>query len=617
MIKNIVIIIVVLIVLLGVIFLLLPKHTSTKPIDTIVKIILIDPQGVITIPSFTYLPNSLDISTFIDSSVTKYLPYQPLWDLITVNDIPVSISNGVISDTRLVTSFILSGALIISGKFQHTCIISDIPTCNPCNGEVALCTSTGWVCTPKQKCPTGESLLKCCLDPDKPFASCVGGGPVQCTTCVGSITCNPCNGEVSFCTSTGWICKPDEMCPTGQDLYNCCHSDKPYATCQIGEGVQCGSCPDPVPECNVCNGEVPVCTATGWICKAGEMCPSGELLYNCCPSDKPYATCQIGQSVQCTNVCPDPVPNCNVCDGEAPFCTATGWICKAGEMCPSGELLYDCCPSDKPYATCQIGQSVQCTNVCPDPVPNCNVCNGEVATCGPTGWFCKPNQMCPSGEQLYGCCSTGTPFAKCTIGGPVSCSVCIGDKPTCNVCLGEQLICTSTGWICKAGEMCPSGELLYDCCPPNNPYATCQIGQRVQCGTCPDPVPHCNVCNGEVATCGPTGWFCKPDQMCPSGEQLYGCCSPPTSFTQCTIGGPVNCSTCIKDQPTCNVCLGEQAICTGTGWVCKAGQMCPTGEDLYKCCTDPSKPFATCNVGGPVVCSTCTDPPPVCNACSH
>jgi hypothetical protein len=170
-----------------------------------------------------------------------------------------------------------------------------------------------------------------------------------------------------------------------------------------------------------------------------------------------------------------------------------------------------------------------------------------------------------------------------------------------NVCTGQTGICTPTGWQIKNTYCAPQSELESCCTDPLAPYPSCSNGV-VSCTGCPESTrPSCGDpgCSLIGPKCTSTGWVCAPGYACPSDTVLQSCCSG-TDHAVCRqlSNGMVSllCSGCTGQPPTCTPgCDMCGLVCDADGtWNCRQGAECPSSDIMKTCCTDPSKPLATC-----------------------
>uniref|UniRef100_A0A6C0EM07 Uncharacterized protein n=1 Tax=viral metagenome TaxID=1070528 RepID=A0A6C0EM07_9ZZZZ len=398
--------------------------------------------------------------------------------------------------------------------------------------------------------------------------------------------------------------------------------------------------------CDVCNGEAPVCTGTGWVCTPGQQCPSVEEQQACCAkSGSPglYTQCDssTGNKVKCgpcpgTKDCGDPG-----CKGVGAKCTATGWVCSEGVKCPSEPERQSCCTEPGEFGTCVDNEvvCVKCPNgFKPGEGPCDPDCNASSPVCGSDGYLhCQKNTKCPTREQLdkLDCCKStpDTPYAICNVdkdgkatvtcttcagapGGPVG--TCGGACP-CN-CQGQGWICTSTGYKCQSsGVACPPESIWNElnCCGgvPDTEMQ-CSKGDDGVCikcgcvsgfhgcgpmGTCNASVkdPHNPKCCSDdigsgVCSQNPvTGWEC-----CESGSNCvvngkYVCCPPGTACNGNTCS-PI-CGK--KSDGSDNVCdAGDECIIISGGGTAPPGSWKdPRTGDIYFC-----KPPESCSFGLPI-----------------
>jgi len=386
------------------------------------------------------------ISSVLQTS--KIIPYNPneiFWNTISIDQQAVPIQQGQVTQQAQITNFLtflnlssssIPSSLSFTFSYSHVCNPSNKPTCNPCQGQTAVCTETGWQCLNNQTCPNPSELINCCQDnPNGPYASCQNG-IVSCGGCPGTINCGDpgCGAIGPYCTATGWVCAPGQTCPAPAVLSTCCTGAGIFASCQNGL-ILCSTCQDSnPPSCPPdCQMSGLVCGANGkYTCQKGVQCPPADILQSCCPPDTPFASCS-GSSIVCSNCSGQPYPlsdpnyeKCQqgTCEGHGWKCTATGWVCLPGQQCPPQNIWSTCCQNS-------VGPNVP---YC-DPISNCIKC-----ACGP-GYTGCGNMACsgqtPTQCQTV-CCPNGTP---CTI-----------DKLT------GQCICCASGQACN-GQCCPDGTV--------------------------------------------------------------------------------------------------------------------------------------------------------------
>jgi len=349
-----------------------------------------------------------------------------------------------------------------------------------------------------------------------------------------ALQCDPCLAQQAICTSSGPVCVDNQYCPSVIDLVNaqCCKSSPSGLVPSCNENtftVTCGTCKKGGSNCGEpnCAGYGPVCTATGWTCKDGVTCPTGAELDSCCTGTTKMASC-AGGNVVCSS-CTGPMKTCpTTCgDYQEPNCGSNGWECVS--TCPSAEVLINCCISHpNTYPTCKDG-AVTCGS-CDGhglPIPNCPTsCNGQGLVCTATGWICKAGVECPDPEWAQAnCCSDPKYKAVCTTENCIQCE-CVNDQcPTgvYNSCLAGPTLPN----CCIQGEQCTNGM----CCAPD----------ETGCGTtCCPPETRCNGAGACVAKCGVDSLgnpvLCAPNQNCimvinGNNQTAYSCVAKPTPET--------------------------------------------------------------------------------------
>lgn len=164
-----------------------------------------------------------------------------------------------------------------------------------------------------------------------------------------------------------------------------------------------------------------------------------------------------------------------------------------------------------------------------------------------------------------------------TVNGVINHSCAPGDEQPCTDCNNLTPICTATGWGCGKNTKCPDPDELKNCCTdPTKPWATCDSKTfEVSCGQCIESdKPYCADVNGVCQT---------------------------TKHAKDAKPG----------------CIGCGPKCTPNGWVCSENQTCPDADEAKKCCTDSSKPHASCS-NNHIICSACDDSnPPDCPLDCH
>jgi hypothetical protein len=473
---GIVLIVCVLAIVITVIVLLVRKKngaSSSNAVTFQVKGPKFDKTETVNI-SLSRLKN-MNIGELMQSTIqtSTMLPWKSMsvyWDSISINNKPVDLTDGYLSErifaTKLLTFFnnTIPGKVIILGVMKHTCSNDEKETigkqCDPCKGQAPVCTEQGWVCKDNQLCPDADILKTCCVNSVLgPVASCDPNSKViTCGTCPDPpIDCGSpgCDAVGPVCTADGWSCQKGVLCPTGHDLGQCCSESGKYAVCQNGH-VQCTNCKtDNLPKCDPdCDNSALVCHEDGtWKCEKGRKCPPQDVQNKCC-KDGNFPECKDGDAkVTCTDCnkltplteadCP---PSCN---GQGPKCVREDgvikWKCVPNMKCPIGSYLnnLNCCPNDF-EPVCTEDNCISCK--CPrgqfgcGPTPPCSEGSSRSATCCENGEPCNQDPitkkwMCCAPEQvcLNGCCpaetvcKNGDCVAKCgvdsTTGEPYTCAI--------------------------------------------------------------------------------------------------------------------------------------------------------------------------------------------------
>lgn len=437
-------------------------------------------------------------------------------------------SNGAIDPNQLnqtLLNFLNTNNTTALNIYGNYCLYSQYPNnIDICKGQTGVCSVTGWVIN-NNYCPIGSDLENCCKNSSSGvYATCFNGN-VVCSNCPGPVPAtDPCKGEIAVCTFSGWE-KQSGHCPTGIDLYNCCNNSSSgvYATCDNNGNVICGNCPGNI-SCDgiTCDNLLgPLCTATGWICASGYGCPSD--ISACCENKQGTCIANPGKKVEifcgCTQSSLTCTPGCNMC---GLFCSSTGFVCAQGQTCPDFETMISCCTDPaKPVPVCNkttnnpagcndtsVNQGITCTDCSSFPKPNCQQsCDGQGLVCTATGWVCRPNTTCPTDPSIIGNCCTGlnynlTPYCdsstnsiKCRC--PDNYTSCQNNSTCPNFCCSAGTRCYSTpsdSCICCHDISAVCGDI---CCPEGQ---ICQNGNCVSsCGT--------NVKNNNLL-------YCDPNQTC-------------------------------------------------------------------------------------------------------
>lgn len=189
-------------------------------------------------------------------------------------------------------------------------------------------------------------------------------------------------------------------------------------------------------------------------------------------------------------------------------------------------------------------------------------------------------------------------------------------QATCDPCKGEKAMCTATGPLCIPNKVCPDQATMLTCCSDPNVYATCSksTNYAVVCGPCPETdKPDCGPvgCDCKGPLCTGTGWICAAGVVCPTGPELAACCTGPSDHATCSHG-KIYCTPCTGKVPDCKPdCDNHGLVCNPNGeWTCEPGVRCPPDDIQRTCCKDPSKPFPICKPGdSSVQCGTCPNKP--------
>jgi len=339
---------------------------------------------------------------------------------------------------------------------------------------------------------------------------------------------NVCMGQTGICTSTGWSILNYQYCPVGDDLASCCTDpDNPYASCSNNK-VTCGPCPGSYdcgdPGCGLIG---PKCTATGWVCAPGYACPTGNSLAACCTGIN-HPTCTIvgGRASLICSGCkgtpPVCQPDCNMC---GLVCEDDGtWSCRQGAACPPENIMNTCCTnSNNPHSFCSP-----------------TITNGPPCT-GPSGNV---------GVKCDNCDGSPKPIDPRCIQGS---------------CQGHGYVCTSTGWICAPGVVCPDPNKFswQQCCPTGYDRST----------------PYCDTSSNCIKCSCPNGFTGCPGQLdcgAPNSQCGQTCCPNGTPCSQ----GPDGTCICCAPERLCPTPQGGQ-VC------CQPGTICQNGQCLIPCGNDP------------------------------
>lgn len=450
---------VLLLVLVLIVVLVLVLRKKKSPSNVEVKFEMIGPNidRSTTVSLTGNEIEGIDIGDLVEKVLSKshLSPWKEVfifWESISVNGKIVDISEGKISEKdfgKKVGKFIgtIPEKISIKAEFRHTCSKDDLAkveaTCDPCKGEKAICTETGPVCSPNQFCPDKDTLKKCCADPSKPLAVCdPKTHQISCIVCPEDKKpdCGDpgCKGIGPVCTADGWVCSPGQVCPTSDSLEKCCTQPGEYATCKNGQ-VYCSKCKGDPPSCPAdCHGSGLVCSDDGsWTCEKGVKCPSSDILDKCCDpnSDTPFAVCENGK-VSCTDCGGLPKPDPESCPES---CNGQGWKCTSkGWVCTPGMK----CPTGKALQDlncCDSGYTPYCTD------NNCIACkcpNGQTA-CGNI-----PNCLTTNGAKPDKCCDNGVPCSK----NPLGVAMCCAQEQACdNECCPPETICKNGKCVAKCG----------------------------------------------------------------------------------------------------------------------------------------------------------------------
>lgn len=223
----------------------------------------------------------------------------------------------------------------------------------------------------------------------------------------------------------------------------------------------------------------------------------------------------------------------------------------------------------------------------PSEKPTENICRGQQAVCGPTGWILVDGIKPPTEEEATLCCkdSPNGPIGKWdSMNSVVHCSC--GEAPSTDCgdpsgCGAFSQVCTKDGWVCKSGTKCPDESKWGNClnCDKSE-YVICQDG-KFSCTKCdPSTITDCEFSchNLQENVCQQDGKFaCVPNGAeCPTDISLaVPCCTDPLfPIPVCDKSkGTTTCKDCEDipkhvDDPNYAKC--ENGTCDGYGWVCTA-----------------------------------------------
>jgi len=561
--------------------------------------IQINLKGPVTIPSKTVnIPKEqvqkYSVSYFIQSIVnsSKIITWNfnaVKWKNISVNGKNIPIGKSEQGEKNLF-DFLGNDVtnINISGEFQNACDDRSKPECDICKSQTAVCGDTSYTCEDNTltTCPDREEIKHCCSG-DTPYVKCVNG-KITCETCPtdasgkmldnegkllnGTGTCGDptCALIGPVCTSNGWECQAGRKCPSDTVLATCPHSGGEIVSCVVKDGVASllhSNC-DP-PSQDLVNSCVQNCQKSGLVCnpdtkkyecKQGVKCPTiPSILSSCCTDpNAPVAVCSdTSTSVTCKG-CDGPKPECpEDCFGSGVVCTADGWKCEKGVVCPSQEYMNNnCCPkSDGPtFAHCDpVEKCVKC--YCSDPavIGSKNTC--QAPTCG--GKMKKDGLA--SGEDV--CCSSDPPCNKPQLA-------------TDWICCSKERSCYDTVNFCNNTE----GH--------RNPACCCPVGTICKGGSC---VPLCGTTDDGSA------FGCEPGETCLISENLS---DNNIASLKSSLGNKVRINNSTR---TAYSCMKNDQTCTWnpvpTTFPEKVGQYNP-------CYTFPAPLVQDPNNPGPGYCST-------------
>lgn len=471
----------------------------------------IDIKGGLVSNSSTTITNTilsgLSVFRFLDR-YTKPGDINRSFTSITINNIPVDLSSGrLISKMSITKMYDFLGittppeSIDLNIIFNWVCLDTR-PNCNPCKAEELICTSDGWKCVEKKKCPTSRNDLKdCCNDiTDKinKYATCNE------TTKI--VNCGPCPEpkkdcaaidpfSSAICTGTGWVCAPGTVCPPDLSSYNnLCSGGKKFY-CQIDENGKaatgCADCnPSIKPSCGEFDGKKlcgSICVNGSWVCKQGIADPITESVKKaiCNDPEKPfykgpnrtspaylnkslqeYPNCSsnfvVDYNAQCSDCGDKPKPGdsnydtkCALgsCMGHDYVCTVNGWSCQPNKAVnpPSDNIFNTCCERGyMPYwdsnSKCIKCRCPEGRNFCP--AGGTGICGDKGLTKCCIAGECKKEPKFP---DISSCCNTElcSPTRDKAETSPVCCPVgtaCNKDKGVCGARCG--------GLICDEGEVC-------------------------------------------------------------------------------------------------------------------------------------------------------------------
>lgn len=196
-----------------------------------------------------------------------------------------------------------------------------------CSMDGLVCVGTGVnmsrQCLPNTTCPPQSVLFTCCTDPRFPVPFCASTG-ISCINCdnMPKIVCEEsCNGNGLVCTATGWVCLPNQQCPTSASVISTCCSNDMIPYCDSSNCIKC-ACPQGYTGCASYSQQC-----------SGTNAPSDGCSI-CCPEDTP---CTV-----------DPITNKCLCCEASQVCSSGGnpICCPPGTMCNSGQCDAICGISD-------------------------------------------------------------------------------------------------------------------------------------------------------------------------------------------------------------------------------------------------------------------------------
>ena len=352
------------------------------------------------------------------------------------------------------------------------------------------------------------AIVACGSDNTAVNAPTVDGGP-NCgdgaQLCSGA--CTALAHDNTNCGACGNVCKAGEVCSSGQCATSC-----------GGGSTQCGSA------CVSIQTDGANCGACGAACKVGEVCAAGK-----CASACTGGTEACGQS--CVNTQTDRT-NCGAC----------GTLCKDGEICSAGTCSL----------TCQQGLTT-CRGSGEAGAPYCANIQADNGNCGGCGNACPNGQVCSAGKCANSCG-----------GGSTQCgNLCVdvkNDPSNCGVC----------GNVCANGLVCSGGVCQLTC-----------LGGSTQCG---------NLCvdiKNDPANCGMCGTMCSyanAGAYCGGGQCGLGACK--LGFANCNMLTPDGCEIATATDP--NNCGGCGVKCS----YANAGATCGNSLCGLGAC---NAGFANCN----------------------